>query len=347
MREPDLALLALETDVKRITSSIESIDPLLQTIDDHSKSKVINPEEMIEIKKMQRLFLLDSFKVNKFHKDYKSWENKEVNTFIDTEAYQYNKRLGKMARLNDDIEISEKEYDKLRNTIKLPSFLFSLQTIEAFQDGKLLKYLEKNESGQYPSKVDLNDLFSLNPNSNLMTLKYDVFNQLINIEYRLRMQRQIIYEILFEVKQQLTLKNQKWASRDSILNQFMSKDLPHMFEAVSKIKQNESEDLRDFDNDDEDVAESDNEEEQGLGTANGDSDEEIQEDKDNDENNYSEDEHRPEPYDSNKSDEKTAKDQGQISPHKNSEETLSEVINEPPMGEYNEDDDDDVMNVDS
>ncbi|ODV69307.1 hypothetical protein HYPBUDRAFT_3299 [Hyphopichia burtonii NRRL Y-1933] len=242
--------MVLTSSAEIAKESLSSADKLLKLTNDLVKDQG-NNEVKRELKSSKRQYILDSFKVNKFHKDYQEWENKERLSFINTEVKLFNKKLGEMTRLNDDVEDSEKEFDKLHKNIKLPSFEFSIQTIEQFEDGIYLKYLEKDEEGNYPSKVAMLTIFALDSESGLETPDFSVFNKLLNIEYRLRMQRQIKYEVLLLVKQQLRTKNRKWAARDSSLNQFISRDLPLVFSEVENIKTNEYEDLKDY-NDEED-----------------------------------------------------------------------------------------------
>lgn len=249
MKEVDSRLARLQRDLERPRASLQSVNRLLEM-----GEAIVQQQPVDGIDAARTQFLLDSFRVNKFHKDYKSWEGKAIDSFVDEEVLLFNKQLGKMARINEEIEILETEYDKVRRQIKIPSFKFSIQTIQAYNGGELLRFVDKIEEGKYPSTVDSTSIFSLGGGSNLLPLDFGTFNKLLNIEYRLRMQRQIKYEVLVVAKQQLTAKNQKWASRDSALNQFITKDLQRMFEEVSKIRENEQDDLRDYE-----ILESENE----------------------------------------------------------------------------------------
>lgn len=241
--------MRLQRDLERPRASLQSVDRLLEI-----GEGIVHQQPVDGIDAARTQFLLDSFRVNKFHKDYKLWEGKEIDSFVDEEVLLFNKQLGKMARINEEIEILETEYDKVRRQIKIPSFRFSIQTIQAYNEGELLRFVDKNDENKYPSTVDSTSIFSLGSGSNLLPLDFGTFNKLLNIEYRLRMQRQIKYEVLVVAKQQLTAKNQKWATRDSALNQFITKDLQHMFDEVSKIRENEQDDLRDYE-----ILESENE----------------------------------------------------------------------------------------
>lgn len=200
----------------------------------------------------QRQFLLDSFAANKLNKQYKQWEAAERDSFVNNEVLAYNKRVAQMARLNDEVEALDREYDGLRNSISLPDFRFSIQTIQEYENGRFLQNVPQSADGKVPLQVRLNELFSLDSGLETPTPTFAEFSKLVNLEYRLRMQRQIKYEVLLVVKQQLTAKNKKWAARDSSLNQFMTRDLPSMFDEVAKIKQSEYEDLRHYNDDDDD-----------------------------------------------------------------------------------------------
>lgn len=214
------------------------------------EASVLGPLEALQ--QAQRQFLLDSFATNKLNKDYKHWEAQERDSFVNNDVLAYNKRVAQMARLNDEVNTLNSEYDILRASISLPDLSFSMQTIQTYENGRLLQNVPKSQDGKLPLKVRLNELFSLDKLLETPPPTFSEFKDLVNLEYRLRMQRQIKYEVLLVVKQQLTAKNNKWAARDSSLNQFITRDLPSMFDEVAKIKQSEYEDLRHYNDEDED-----------------------------------------------------------------------------------------------
>lgn len=216
--------------------------------------------DALEVKKVQKQTLLDSFAIKKFHRDYKEWSNGSIDQFIDSEVKMYNRKFAQMARLHTDVLELEGKYADLRKTISLPPFHFSTQTLQAFEGGRLLERIQK-EKGRYPSKISLDQLYSVDRNSKLPPPVFAEFNKLVNLEFRLRMLRQIKHEVLLRVKSHLTAKNTQWASRDAALNLFLTRDLPKVVEEVAKTKSSEYEDLKYYE-EDYDMEDSQNEEEE-------------------------------------------------------------------------------------
>lgn len=202
-----------------------------------------------ELKMAQKQALLDSFKVKKLHRDHKEWENATKEQFVEKEIKAYNRKYAQISRLHSANTILESKYAELRKSVQLPKFHFSIQTLEQFEGGKLLQYLKKDSAGNYPRKVQVSEIFSLDRNSVLPNPEFAEFNKLVNLEYRLRMRMQIKYEVLLRVKSHLTAKNSQWSARDSLLNQFITRDLAKMIAEVEKIKTSEYEDLKYYEDD--------------------------------------------------------------------------------------------------
>lgn len=242
----------LQSSASKAKASLQSLDEII------CSAKQIAQGDQVEkgrLKKIQKQAILDSFTVKKFHRDFKEWENMAQRQFVDTQVKAYNKKYAQISRLHSETLHLEETLSELRSTILLPQFHFSIQTLQHYEDGKLLEHVAKDEKGQYPSTVSTDQIFSLDPNSTLPHPTYQEFNKLVNIEYRLRMQLQIKYEVLLRVKANLAAKNSQWATRDSTLNQFITRDLPKVIDEVKKIKTSEYEDLKyyeeDFDMEDE------------------------------------------------------------------------------------------------
>lgn len=200
-----------------------------------------------ELAVVQKNFLLDSFKASKVHSDYKRWQSEKKDAFIRDDVRSYNEKLAIMARLNYDIEKLDEDKERLRKKVLFPDFSFSLSTLKKYEDGYFLKYLKTDDNGNYPSLVDIKDIFTLNDNKDIPQLEYHVFKKLLNIEYRHRVEAKLKYELLLSVKQQLTMKNKRWSTRDSELDYFMNKTLASVISDAQNIRKNEYDDLKDFD----------------------------------------------------------------------------------------------------
>lgn len=238
-------------------STLESTKNLLEKIGELNSDSG-NPDTVFEIKKLQREFILDSFKVNRFQKQYKNWIHEKKQDIIDTDVKEYNLKLGKTARLNSEVEELDDDFESLRKSIKLPDFKFSIHTISQFDDGKLLEYITKDqETGEFPPEVELSQLFSVDSDSTLPSPDFKSFQSLLNIEHRLRIQRRIKYEVLLTVKNQLTSNNRKWTTRDVSLNEFINNKLAKVIQETEEIKKNEYEDLKNFKYSDEEEEDDD------------------------------------------------------------------------------------------
>lgn len=277
----------LQLSLLQTIETFQSANKLLELNKELLSNDQLLTEKLNDIKRLQREFLLDSFRVNRFHKGYKEWENKSKDIFIENEIKGYNNKLGQMSRLNFETEKLDKEYEALRDTVKLPTCQLSIQTVKLYNGGSLLQYIEKNAEGEYPLTVDISELFSLDSNSSLPPPDFNVFNRLLNIEYKLRIQRKVKYEILLSVKQQLTAKNKKWSSRDSELNYFMTRKLVDIMNEVEKVRKSEYEDLKDYDyynneEEEEEMREQEFEDDESVDEA---QDENVEDDDDSDNEN--------------------------------------------------------------
>ena len=286
-----------QTEIEKLQHSLlqtietfQSANKLLELNKELLNSDQQLTEKVNDIKRLQREFLLDSFRVNRFHKGYKEWENKSKDVFIENEIKGYKNKVGQMSRLNFETEKLYKVYEGLRDTVKLPTCQLSIQTVKLYDEGSLLQYIEKNAEGEYPPTVDISELFSLDSNSTLPPPDFNIFNRLLNIEYKLRIQRKVKYEILLSVKQQLTAKNKKWSTRDSELNYFMTRKLVDIMNEVEKVRKSEYEDLKDYDyynneeEEEEEMREQEFEEDVSVDEAQ-DENIEDEEDSDNENNN--------------------------------------------------------------
>lgn len=245
----------LQSRVEKANNSLASLDKLVAYTKEITQSGLVDHDKLITLQKQT---LLDSFTVKKFHREYKEWENSTRNAFVEGQVKAYNKKYAQISRLHSQSSGLEDTLRDLRAAIRLPKFLFSIQTLEQYEDGKLLEVVEKDANGEYPRRVGIDQLFSLDPSSVLPHPSYQEFNKLVNMEYRMRTQLQIKYEVLLRIKTSLAAKNSQWATRDSTLNKFITQELPKVVQEVERIKSIEYEDLKYYE-DDYDMEELDSE----------------------------------------------------------------------------------------
>ncbi|KAM9926666.1 hypothetical protein OXX59_003053 [Metschnikowia pulcherrima] len=259
------SLLLAAEDAKQ---SLDSISKLLQIAEDAASKRKVDSDEFT---KAQRHALLDSFKVKKFHREFKEWEHTQKEVFVETEVKRYNQKYAQMSRVYADYERSAAIFEDARKTTQIPQFSFSLETIKHFENGVLLERVEKGANGEYPGQIALSSLFSLDADSGLPPPSFQVFNKLVNLEYRLRMLLQIKHEVLLRAKTHLAAKNSQWASRDAKLNSFLGTDFRRVYEEIEKIKTSEYEDLKyyeeDFEEEEEDLDDDGENEESRAGSG--------------------------------------------------------------------------------
>lgn len=223
----------LQRELEKSIESFGSAYELLQCND-----QLMNNATDLNLQGIKKKFILDSFKVSKIHKDYREWEHEQKERFIGNDIKEYNRMTGKMFRVNDSLEKSTEKFEKLSSSVRLPEFELSIKTLQLYGDESLLESC-KDKNGEYPRSVKLNQLFSLEKASSLPFPDYKIINQLINLEYRLRIERRLKYEVLKLIKNQILVENSRWTTRNNYLEGFFNKRLPEAIEEVEKIK-NES-----------------------------------------------------------------------------------------------------------
>lgn len=256
-------MLLLEAGAEKARSSLSSLNELLDITKQFSLGKLVDIQKL---QKIQKLAILDLYKVKKFHREHKEWEEKTRKQFVGSQVKAYNRKYAQISRLHSQTLGLEETLVETQRNVLLPKFKFSIQTIELFENGKYLEYVEKDANGQFPRTVSTDQIFSLDPASLRPHPNFQDFNRLVNMEYRSRVQLQIKYEVLLRIKASLAAKNSQWATRDSKLNHFITRDLPKVVEEVHKIKTSEYEDLKyyeeDYDVESEDIEEEEETEEQ-------------------------------------------------------------------------------------
>ena len=220
----------LESTRETFITARELLDADDQTIQAYISQDQSSLESTPESLLLQKKFILDSFKINKAHKNYKDWERDCKKHLIENDVVQYNEILGKMSRVNLAINKAAAIYEKLSTSVTLPNFLISRKTLEKSN---------KDGNDQLPRNVQLKQLFSLEASSTLPLPEFKVINQLINIEYRLRLEKRIQLELLTLIKQKLNSENREWAKNLDSLDRFITQSIPEAISQVERIKARE------------------------------------------------------------------------------------------------------------
>lgn len=241
-----LPMLSLEAGAEKARASLSSLNELLDITKQFSLGKLA---DILKLQKIQKLAILDLYKVKKFHREHKEWEERTKKQFVGSQVKAYNRKYAQISRLHSQTLGLEETLAETQRNVLLPKFKFSIQTIELFEGGKYLEFVERDANGQLPRTVSTDQIFSLDPASLRPHPNFQDFNRLVNMEYRSRVQLQIKYEVLLRIKASLAAKNSQWATRDSKLNDFITRDLPKVVDEVHKIKTSEYEDLKYYEED--------------------------------------------------------------------------------------------------
>lgn len=162
----------LLTSLKQLEGSLDSTNELLLLVNEIAGEKEAN---MASLRLAQRKAMLDSLNVKRTHKQYKVWENEKRDNFIASEIKAYNKKYAQMSRLHTELSELEEKLNDTRKQVYLPNFRFSIQTLQNYDNGSLLKYVKKDEAGTYPLLVRLGELFSLETKLNSVSTRLPNF----------------------------------------------------------------------------------------------------------------------------------------------------------------------------
>lgn len=182
---------------------------------------------------LRKAFVLDSVRIHRFHKSYKAWEAQQRAEYVDTQIAAYNQKVGQVARVGFETDQLRTQYLELARQITLPHFRLAVELVAQFDHGRLMPNVPAG-----CTDVALDQIFTLEANGNLAQPNLETMQKLLDIEFRLRVERRMKYEFLQEVKQQLAARNTKWAARDAALAEFMQR-LTEVAGEVERIREGE------------------------------------------------------------------------------------------------------------
>ena len=198
---------------------------------------------------MRKAYILDSFKVNKSINSYKQWQNSNIESFIKSDIVKYNTTTNEVSKLTQSYSQYVTDNESLTNSIVIPSFQFSYQSLKKLDDETLLARIDHHEDDDL---IDINDLFSVS-DKNLPFPDYEVIEKLVSNEFALRMEKRLKYELCQAVKHQIVQNNSKWNNRANTIDDFLSKKLSAIIDDVAG-GMDELETIRpDSDEDDDDI----------------------------------------------------------------------------------------------
>lgn len=188
----------------------------------------------LESQPLKKQFIVDSFLVTKFHRDFKHWQDASKGDFRDGEISAYNKKLGQITRLDAEIQALQEDFELKRSQVILPTISVSRLSIKQY-DETLLKDIDEDQT-----EIKIDEIFSLD-GGNKPKIDTEIFKQIIDTEYRLRIERMIQYDILKKMKREILTMNQKWTLRNNQLNSFFSNQLTKVLKQVDEVRQAEFE----------------------------------------------------------------------------------------------------------
>jgi hypothetical protein len=178
---------------------------------------------------MRKAYILDSFKVNKSINSYKQWHNSNIESFIKSDIVKYNTTTNEVSKLTATYSQYVTDNESLTNSIVIPSFKFSYQSLKKLDDPKLLARIDHHEDDDM---IDINYLFSVS-DKNLPFPHYEVIEKLVSNEFALRMEKRLKYELCQAVKHQIVQNNSKWNNRATTIDDFLSKKLSAIIDDVA------------------------------------------------------------------------------------------------------------------
>ena len=222
---------AVQNNLTRCLDSFASAWKLM----DVNKNLAFGDEknELELLQTIKRAFILDSFKLSKYQKDYKDWESDTREEFINNDVVNYNSVVGKISKVNQKLESSSTLYEQLSSGIKIPEFVVSKKTLEKFGNQDLIEIANRHPENNFK----LSQLFSLNPNqAGTLVPEFDIVHDLINLEFRLRIEKRIQLEILASMKNKLQSMNSTWVVRDDNLKDFLNHKVAKVVEQVTQVR---------------------------------------------------------------------------------------------------------------
>ncbi|CAI5756090.1 unnamed protein product [Candida verbasci] len=247
--------LSLITQLENTLDAFDSARELIHL----NNSILISNENLINLKAIKKKYILDSFIISRFQKEFKEFQYDEKLETMDMKNFDYNKIVGEISRLNTKLDTSFTDFEKLSRQVKIPQFKISVETLTHLNDAELLKIAQNSISENTDKNVELNQLFSLKEDAVLPFIDYSRINKVINLEFRLRLRKRLNYELLTFLKNQLQYENKLWIQREQSLSEFLTKPLADTLTQVERIinesnKENdaraESEEEEDDDEDD-------------------------------------------------------------------------------------------------
>ncbi|CAK9437438.1 uncharacterized protein LODBEIA_P18160 [Lodderomyces beijingensis] len=224
------------------------------TLNSSLQTKPVSTEQ---VQLLKRNFILDSFSISKLQKEYKDWEHETNSEFIGNDITEYNRIVGLMARVNQQLDKTSATYEKLTSNIKIPEFSVSMESVERTGNPTLLKRARDLNKRNFK----LEQLFSLDADSpGMLYPDFELVQALINYEFRLRVEKRIQLEILMSMKNTIQAQNRSWTIRDNFLKDFLDNKLGKVADEVAAIRA-ESSKAREVEEQEE--SEIDEEEEEG------------------------------------------------------------------------------------
>ncbi|KAI3402310.2 hypothetical protein KGF56_004880 [Candida oxycetoniae] len=256
------ALERIDTLENNLRWNLETFKPAYEFL--QLNQKLISREDVVNAGEMQiikRNFIIDTFKLGKVHKEYKDWEQETRTEFAANDIFKYNKVIAQIARINQKLDITSKNYENLSSGIKIPDFAVGMESLRKLGNQQLIdiatKYQEDN--------LKLTQLFSLDPNeSNLIFPEFEIMRKLINIEFGLRIEKRVQLEILVSLREHIKSSNRVWKERDSLLKNFLENEFPEVVKGVVKVNAEVSSKIREPHDEEEKEEEEEEEEEEEV-----------------------------------------------------------------------------------
>lgn len=213
--------LLLMESIENVLKTFTSIKDILQNTREVIEISNINDELLRKNEIIRKNYVLDSLKSNNLQRQFKDWELKQKKLILNNEIFDYNRVLSKTQKINFDIYELYDKYEHLLKNIVYPNLSFSKKTLFDHCDESQLKEIFKNEDFNQLSEIPIEKIFNIKYQKSLNFLNFTFFQNLLNLEFKLRIKKRIKYEIFVMIKKYLVLSNHNCSYKINNLTDFI------------------------------------------------------------------------------------------------------------------------------
>lgn len=218
----------LVSSLELCKESIKSLDPIFSIAD--------NTELTINTQNLKKEIILGSFAIKMSHGNISDRESARKGHLLKSEILPYNENLVHLKRIDSDLTALKRQLNQLKDTMSLPVLSVACQTLLEASEDKFLLLIPKAKKENTLSPIELSELYSLSPQSNLLKPDLADVKKILDLETRKRLLLQIKHDILLQIKNSVLREKRQWKSRNANLNAFIDGDFLKVVAGISRVK---------------------------------------------------------------------------------------------------------------